>query len=240
MILWRLTLTGLDDTVPFREVVDLFDRDPRIELGILFSDTRAGAEGRYPDHRWIEVFTEELSTVTPPRLALHVCGGARKRLLAAGALEGFSALRHFDRVQLNGVFDAGDTLTLARLLASPARSPAIITQHDANPSFAQALASPRHQILFDASGGHGIVRSTWPPVLREKRCGYAGGLGPENLAQELTRIAAAAGSHSVWIDMESSLRDARDHFSLEAAHRVVDLVHAWEQSCDTAKVPHRA
>ena len=72
-------------------------------------------------------------------------------------------------------------------------------------------------MLFDASRGCGIERSDWPVPLPGTHCGYAGGLGPDNLATQLTRIQAAAGDYAYWIDMEGKLRTPEDLFDIGRA-----------------------
>jgi hypothetical protein len=44
--------------------------------------------------------------------------------------------------------------------------------------------------------------------------GYAGGLGPQSLAEALPRIEAAAGQGPFWMDMESALREEQDRFDI--------------------------
>jgi hypothetical protein len=223
MNLWRITFTGLDETCQLTDILELWRREPRLEFGFLFSDTRAG-EGRYPSHGWIEWMVEELARFVPA-LALHVCGGARRRFMADGTLTGFKGLQHFDRVQHNGTFKEDECVALQRVLVQmDGRGPALITQHDATPSLAARVRSDLHQVLFDASGGNGITREVWPAPIVGKACGYAGGLGPATLARELPRIGQVAGETPFWIDMENSLRVANDLFSLEAAHRTLDVI----------------
>ena len=82
-------------------------------------------------------------------------------------------------------------------------------------------------MLFDSSGGRGIRRAQWPTPLSGVRCGYAGGLGPENLRLEMPRIAAVAGP-DYWVDMENSLRDADDHFSVDKARLALNAILAFE------------
>ena len=48
--------------------------------------------------------------------------------------------------------------------------------------------------------------------------GYAGGLGPDNLAVELASIKAVASS-GWWVDMESKLRDEHDKFDVGRAEQ---------------------
>lgn len=68
-------------------------------------------------------------------------------------------------------------------------------------------------VLFDSSCGQGVERTVLPPQPADIPCGYAGGIGPDNIASMLElvmdQIEHITGSKPVWIDMESSLRVAR-------------------------------
>jgi len=89
--------------------------------------------------------------------------------------------------------------------------------------------------LFDMSGGAGIVPNEWPvdepypyrlatSARRPEYFGYAGGLGPDNLKEECTRIFKAAGSRRIWIDMETKIRSRDDHvFDLDKCIKVLSI-----------------
>jgi hypothetical protein len=83
--------------------------------------------------------------------------------------------------------------------------------------------------LFDASGGAGVCPPKWPePILRDGESlmyhGYAGGLGPDNLAHEIPRIAKAAGDARVWLDMESGVRSNNDkQFDLDKVLQCLEI-----------------
>jgi hypothetical protein len=62
---------------------------------------------------------------------------------------------------------------------------------------------------FNASQGSGVLPSEWPAPLDDTRCGYAGGLGPENLSSELKKIENIVGSREIWIDMETRVRSGK-------------------------------
>jgi hypothetical protein len=78
--------------------------------------------------------------------------------------------------------------------------------------------------LHDASGGTGELPAAWPrarpaaPAL----VGFAGGLGPHNIKEELGKIAEAAGGHDFWVDMETGLRAGDGSFHLPLALHVLD------------------
>ena len=73
--------------------------------------------------------------------------------------------------------------------------------------FAAALESKVNvACLFDRSGGKGLVPSSWPLIRNDVFCGYAGGLGPETLSEELLKIFEMTNGQEIWIDMESKIR----------------------------------
>jgi hypothetical protein len=77
---------------------------------------------------------------------------------------------------------------------------------------AAPMAAPRNlSLLFDESKGLGTLAASWPGAAEAAGVpfGYAGGLGPDNVAEQLGRMAGPAAGLPVWIDMESSLRTMR-------------------------------
>jgi hypothetical protein len=146
------------------------------------------------------------------KVALHVCGSGVPELLGGEPvvleLVDLVAARG-GRIQLN-FNQARDPVALDRLLGFMAQRPAltVITQHNlANDWLWRLLrVAANHAVLFDASGGRGLLPEVWPAPLPGVSCGYAGGLGPDNLSEQLPRILAAAGEASIWVDMEGQLR----------------------------------
>jgi hypothetical protein len=55
-------------------------------------------------------------------------------------------------------------------------------------------------------------------------CGYAGGIGPDSIGADLTRIAEAVGEGVIWIDMEGRVRDEADRFDLNRVETVLRAV----------------
>lgn len=89
----------------------------------------------------------------------------------------------------------------------------IIQRNDETEPICSALSQEppgNMSFLFDASCGLGVFSSVFPPPPSDPYipCGYAGGIGPSNVAMVLDGIAEAANGKPVWIDMESSLREA--------------------------------
>lgn len=81
--------------------------------------------------------------------------------------------------------------------------------------------------LFDKSGGTGVLPSEWPqPSFKAESYGYAGGLGQENIEEQLQNIWTALfvsdGDGKLWIDAESKLRDSQDGFSIPKCLQFLD------------------
>ena len=85
----------------------------------------------------------------------------------------------------------------------------------------------RFTVLFDASGGNGVIPDVWPQA-NFSPVGYAGGLSPENIMQHLGDISLASNYHNFWIDAESSLRVAHDRvFSLPRVAMFLQTVRPY-------------
>lgn len=75
-----------------------------------------------------------------------------------------------------------------------------------------AAPQPNMSLLYDASCGKGVRVNSFPsPMLHPTiPCGYAGGIGPDCIADILSAVsevvAACTPGTTVWVDMESSLR----------------------------------
>lgn len=211
MKLTHCTLTGVDAHTPLQALAELSAQYPVAEWGFLYSPNRQGAPGRYPSAALLQEAFETLPDHV--RVALHICGQGVPGLLSgtdpvAQALVKQVAARN-GRVQLNFNLGTG-VVTLPMLLQWLDRVPAlsVITQYkEVNAALADVLREHKsHAMLFDGSGGRGLSPSAWHAPLHGIACGYAGGLGPDNLEVELLKIAAVAGDRSTWVDMENKLR----------------------------------
>jgi hypothetical protein len=218
---WRITLTGVDAGCPLEELLHLSHQTSGLEWALLYSRERAGT-GRYPSAEWISHCAEGLKR-DGHAVALHVCGTAVAHLLNTGALPELRTLSSFSRVQLNGNITDENAGNLQRLIENAPLT--LITQYDQNPRLPQLVNRPlQHQLLFDASGGRGILRDAWPTPLAGFDFGYAGGLSPENLPMQMARITRAAGAHRFWVDMETSLRTPDNRFCPDRARLALTAI----------------
>ena len=88
--------------------------------------------------------------------------------------------------------------------------------------------------LFDKSGGTGVLPDSWPMQQHNLYSGYAGGLSPENLEQEIPKIFDATCG-PIWIDAETLLRTpygregarAGDFFDLKKVCSFLEVAKQW-------------
>lgn len=254
MNLDRVTITGADDSVRPIDIADLSERFPFVEWGILVSRSQQG-NPRYATEHWLRNMQQHAQLRTfPIKLSLHVCGyWVRQLLLGENELPAWM-LERFQRVQLN--FHAERTPCNPNLFIDALPSLGdrqVIFQIDGahgNKHFESAFRDDFCKVdvvpLFDVSGGAGILPERWPQPMyganqpgesvddvKMLYHGYAGGLGPENLAEQIPLIAAAAdkGPARFWIDMETRVRSSNDHqFNLGKVIQCLEIAEPYISS----------
>jgi len=248
----RITITGADDTVKPQDLMELSGRYPKVEWGILMSKKQQGGP-RFPSMEWIDTLRilKERREVGQPEMNLscHLCGAYVREFLQTGLLDGMPIpiWDMFDRVQLNTHgephrWNAHNVDSTIRMYSQ--RSPVeyhakefIFQYDDVNTDLIEAVAKyypeplkANFSTLFDGSHGAGVSPNQWPQHLAFIRCGYAGGLGPDNLMEQLPRIHAASGGAEVWVDMESKVRNLNDDFDLGKVVQCLDIFEEYTQA----------
>lgn len=243
----RVTITGADDSIPSAILADLSDEFPFVEWGILVHKVAYEASEkemyahRFPSRRWIDVL-ETIASVRKMQLSLHMCGPWVRSILMGKQDFPPNILDMFQRVQLN--FHAGsakcDAEKCSEVLHKFNRqwifqidgvlgNRHLLSLYD--------LANPPDCVpLFDVSGGAGVLPNEWPrPMYTRQEApyqyvyhGYAGGLGPHNLAEELPKIIEAAKGTQIWIDMETHVRSERDkQFDLLKVRKCLEIAEPF-------------
>lgn len=218
-----VSITGADDEVAPADLAALSREFPFAEWAVLLMPERMG-QSRFPSAAWIRDFAARPDA---GHRAMHLCGSAFLRFIV-GDPEILALMQGFSRVQLNLEFGAVDgaydpAALIGRIRAHP-EFLFIIQYTEKRRDFLSRLDGiAHHAVLFDASAGRGVSPNTWPAPLPGHDCGYAGGLGPDNIREELGRIAQAAGDAETWIDMESRVRTAEDRFDLARVRRVLEI-----------------
>ncbi len=225
-ILHTVTVTGADDGTPIHRLAEIQREYPFVEFGLLYSRKNSGELARYPSIEWLKYLTNTRSD-TRLRLSLHLCGSMVKDVLALKTVglneiwdKGINS-NAFRRIQINThgekqKFDK-DELEDEFIKYWRAGYELIIQQDNVNPDLVELAKNTGHSVLFDLSHGAGILPKEWPVQLQDVDCGYAGGLSPENVAEELEKIEKMIAKYQgIWIDAETKLRsDIDDSFDLD-------------------------
>ncbi len=231
-ILDKVTITGADDSVRPRDIYALAKEFPFSEWGLLASISNQGRP-RFPSLQWITEFLGLMDDET--NLSLHICGSWVRGLLRGSRFETTFSLDRFQRIQLN--FHGEDTPCDPPAFAYTLHgigNKQFIFQIDGRkgeshlrdliqePSACDINVAP----LFDASGGAGIVPDEWPTkdfgFGGEFASGYAGGLGPDNLAVQIPLIRLAVQTPTFWIDAETKIR-TNERFDLAKARKFLEF-----------------
>lgn len=220
MKLKNVAITGADDAVKVEDLNDIAREYPFVEWALLYMPERAGKK-RFPTEQWIRDFD---ARYRGHHKAMHLCGGAFLDF-AAGKIP--DIIKGFKRIQLNlgfgNVEGKYDPQKLLKQIKAHPEHEFVIQYTDKRKNLLPALAKiPNHALLFDGSAGTGVLPGNWPAPLSGHFCGYAGGLKPENIKENIEKIAAAAGNYETWIDMESGVR-TNDEFDLQKVRKVLDI-----------------
>ena len=228
-----VTVTGADNSTLYSEMLRISQMYPFVEWGILFSLKRQG-ECRYPSINWIKGLIEFIDANPSVKfnLSAHFCGEYTKEMISeASANKIYSNVMselktfgdYFDRVQLN--FNASKN-TIPELFYELFYD--VIGEKNNNRSSENAFILQSNEpnkivcdriiemglsninFLYDSSGGRGVVNDNWLPPTKNHFTGYAGGLTPENISEQLIKIESVAGDTEIWLDAESGLRSTRE------------------------------
>jgi len=253
MNLRKVTLTGIDASIDPWDLVILVEKYPFVEWGVLFSKTRQGKEKRYPDKRWLSKLGEISRFHKTQRghflpLSAHLCGHfARELITTHTTSEGWITdwqdeywhILRFNRFQLNLPTSLLSSLDLENVHNFLPEGQIIIQSHEGfrylklssrvwswNDGKQRDVSKQRFSVLYDISGGTGMLPGFWDESDSNIFCGYAGGLNPDNVLYQLSKIREKSERTDIWIDMESGVRDFEDNFSLQKAELVLQLVQS--------------
>jgi hypothetical protein len=229
-----VTITGADNSIEPLELVYLSKKYPFVEWGILLSESKTG-DTRFPTHDWLRRLVE-VQREHNLNLSAHVCQKWCRDVFNENKMTIATALPDiwpiFQRIQLNfSPYDVGLVFVDNVLKQYPEKQFIFqVGKKNRDSLFSHAVHSGANiACLFDRSGGKGVVPSSWPKVREDVLCGYAGGLGPETLAEEIEKISQVVGDKEIWIDMESQIRSkdlatGQDFFDLVKVERCLEVV----------------
>lgn len=224
----KVTITGADDSITPEQLIELVHKYPFVEWGILVSKKSMGSR-RFPSSIWINHLAKLKREFPGLKLSCHVCGSWVKQILL-GEFDEIKTLPLyiFDRMQLNThgeshLYHGPKFFTGVKELGLE-----VIFQNDnANQQILDdAAAEPdlNYSALFDLSHGFGKLPSEWPNLLEGVKCGYAGGLSPDNLEEQILKIEEKVGPTEIWIDMETHVRSDNDKlFDLKKVETCLEI-----------------
>lgn len=233
-----------EDTPP-EKLVAFMNEFPNVEIGIQASTKQIGPGTAR--RAWFEKLMPMVRN-NPRRLrmAMHVnldysdqmCRG----MIPNDMAEWFNARRAdgrpvIGRIQINGggsIYRSFRDNDVAKMIGQNADREFII-QYDGGTRTLLRIEylwchRARFAILHDASGGNGISPEKWSAPFVFNRTGYSGGLRPENVTDELRKIAAVAGYADIWIDAEGGLKTpGTKTFDIDRAREYVRAANNWNR-----------
>ena len=176
---------------------------------------------RYPSEPWIGATVAAYKEID---LALHICGSAARVKFKSGYYDPW--MKYVKRIQINGVVEINELVAICNTYSGHT----IITQHsDRNADLIDVVLNyNNHSLLVDGSGGRGISPEKWKAPVTNKNVGFAGGMGPGEIAKNLVDIVPIA-KNGFWIDMENKLR-TNDKFDIEKIQQVIREVDSFNYS----------
>ena len=233
-----ITVTGADDSIDPTELDKITMKYPFVEFGILLSKNSMGTP-RFPSKEWLQKLAKLNESSSIDNFSAHVCGQWVRDILVGnypdwqkeiGIKNSFFDIM-FSRYQLNthGVYHEFDLNKIRYFL----NSKNVIFQYDevnTDLIFTSMEEGIREvSVLFDISHGNGKLPENWPIPLEGVFCGYAGGLSPDNLEENLIKLEKLVGEDwKIWVDAETHLRSNYGTvFDLNKVEKFLEIAKPW-------------
>jgi phosphoribosylanthranilate isomerase len=169
---------------------------------------------RFPSYEWLAKLDDSYAHQIP--YAAHICGAWVRELLMGkidADLDMYLHLLPFKRIQINthGIRHTFDKQGLIDFIAGLNNDGCTLIfqndgKNDALIETAKEAGFNNIATLFDLSHGAGVLPSEWPSPLDGIYSGYAGGLSPDNVTEQLDKLQNIVGYRNIWIDAETKLR----------------------------------
>ncbi len=196
----KLTITGADNNTDFKDILKSSNQYAFIEWGILLSRDRVG-ENRFPSRPWLKMLIQFKKDYPYIKFAAHLCGSLAREfdLSEFKVYEDEKELYDcFDRFQLNitKFHEKYDPISLIKIFDKyPLKEFIFQTNSFEAEEFIihmrQLSIYKNVSLIFDTSGGKGIERKHWRAPIKDIEQTYAGGLGPNNIKEQLELILEA-------------------------------------------------
>lgn len=234
MKLHTVTITGADDSTDIKQLVDLSAEFSFVEWGVLVSKKEEG-NYRFPSRAWIDGFGKAAADHRL-KVAMHLCGRwSRDFCIRCLDFTDLPSVADFaQRIQIN---THGYNYSDSRQVdfdwpLQDLKSKWFIFQWTpVGEMLSNSARGKEYQVsgLFDRSGGNGILPTLGWASSRyfPFPMGYAGGLGPDNVVEQLHQIMyhSRESQFDTWIDMEKRVRTEDDsQLDLARVRRVLERV----------------
>jgi len=208
----KVTITGADDSIKPEQLIYFTHKYPFVEWGILVSRDNYGT-ARFPSTKWMS----ELCRLNLP-ISLHLCGRYVRDFLKGDYYftdEIDFILNAAKRVQINthSINHSVYGENINEYLSFNQDKEFIFQYDNVNTYLLCYLLGKKARnfsTLFDLSGGKGVLPSHWPKPIEGIKCGYAGGISPDNIDNQINKIESIVGLTNIWIDMETHVRSNND------------------------------
>ena len=260
MQLKHITCSDPREFNDIHDIVELGQISPRVEIAVQMHPSKASPG--MPRNQWFNELIDYviIDQIDDVNLAVHVnqewCAEICRTGEIPQELRRFFYERRFanwpviKRWQLNMSKNVADNINvraLRKLFAHHPENDFIIQYNDNTQEAAKKLydAHARFSVLYDASGGRGLSPTGWgAPVFTGVAQGYSGGLSPENVAENLDKIARVAvlpnvrydekhkpvyslqERRDIWIDAEDKLK-TDDKFDIARAKEYIINAENW-------------
>lgn len=210
-----VTITGADDSIDPALLVELSTEFPFVEWGILVSKNNYGTP-RFPSLTWLLKLRGLKHDFRTLKLSCHLCGTFVRELVKGNdtIIQIMGPMWHiFERVQINfHAIPHEFSNQMIRIMSKYPKQQYIFQYDGVNDVIVSkaSITGCNVSTLFDKSGGAGILPDRWPQLLEGIKCGYAGGLSPDNLEDQIKKIESIVGDTEIWIDMETHVRSDQD------------------------------
>jgi hypothetical protein len=221
-----VTFSGVDDTADVERLREIRSHYFTIEWGLRLAAESQGPEAGIPSVEWIGQLAPEfnLSAQLWGKTAVDFLLGKDTELMSRYS----RVWPQFHRIQINSA-DGIDRVNLpafTRLMEKNPDKQLILRIRDRNLELADVLLTQgiSCSILFDDA--QEPAQKKWPKgPKRFAGCGYAGGLGADNIYKQLSPILnAAQTAERWWVEIDSGLQaqeNGRDVFSLASCKRTI-------------------
>lgn len=219
MKLKMVTFSGPDDDTDIKSLCDIQGSYPQVEIGVLWSPSKAGGP-RYASLDWIDAASK-----AGLKFSLHLCGAPARQMVEQRITPVIPGRPSRIQINMNGMKPVSDwVLCLHEIRRTTGDIQFIVQTCNAAGAYWVGKCEGLHLNavpLYDKSGGKGVYPDTWPSPLPGLFCGYAGGIGPENVFATVDRFQKWEDPNDFWIDMETKVRDSNNQFDLEKVRLVI-------------------